>query len=123
MMKNMILAAAAVAAQDACACLEGDSLPSAEYWELMDLSDGHGEGCGEWELEYLACQGDDVKDECFVQWCYVSPECESATLETALTDEWNGLIAWSVQPCQEEKSAMLYASALVMTAAALAASL
>ena len=62
-------------------------------------------------------------------WCYVDPSCESSTPEKDLDEEWNSSIAWSIEACkdyvesEEEKSAMLYVSALVMTAAAVAASL
>ena len=84
-MKNLMFATAAVAAQDACACLKADSLPSPEYWDSYGYSKAHGEGCGAWDMEYPKCKGAEEGD-CLEQWCYVSLDCESGVPEDELDE-------------------------------------
>ena len=131
-MKSTIFAAlVAVVSADACDCLltEAGGLPPSSLFTDKDLAAEYGSKCGVWDTETAGCEaGGEYADEawCTSEWCYVdATTCEGA-LDTMFFDEteYADTLKWSMETCAAETgSVAMYASAMAVTLAAVAASI
>ena len=141
-MLKTIFAVAAVAAQDdPCACnmMTTEELggPPASYYESIGVDTAIGSSCQKWDVDQPYCQegGEYYGQEfCYMAKCFVSYECDSI----AAVDEWEDIPGTeeyrgkykAFYACDqrllmmgEEKASLIYASALTLSIAAIAASI
>ena len=126
----------------ACECLgtEENGLPPASFFEGKSYPADYGSKCSDWDKDAESCKeggADNGKDWCTEAWCYVATDndCDPAAYDTVFfaDTEYADKLKFAVSACpkdaEEDESAdgdasvALYASAMAVTFAAVAASI
>ena len=123
----------------ACECLgtEENGLPPASFFEGKSYPADYGSKCSDWDKEAESCKeggADAGKDWCTEAWCYVAGDndCDPAAYDTVFfADTDYSTLKFAVSACPKDAeesadgdaSAALYASAMAVTFAAVAATI
>ena len=125
-----LLAIASVSAQ--CDCLtEEQGLPPAAFFTEQGYAGDYGNSCKAHDSAADYCQEGGAnfgEDWCQASWCYVSSTntCEPAAQDSLWFADTDYALQWSTAACAadaEDSSVALYASALIATVTAVAASI
>ena len=135
-MKSFVLSFLAVTAVNAqCECIETEEngLPPASFFTDRGFPADYGASCSDWDAEDPSCQEGGANfgvSWCTEDWCYVSTKntCdEDGVFDTVMfADEevYSETLKFATQACEEtESSVAVYASAIALSAAMVAATI
>ena len=136
-MKSFVLSFLAVTAVNAqCECLETEEngMPPSSFFTDLGYPADYESSCSDWDAEDASCQegGDNYGVSwCTEDWCYVSTKntCDDDgvfdTVMFADEEVYSETLKFATQACEEteESSVAVYASAIALSAAMVAATI